>query len=318
MISTAEHRVAGLEPDNLLAFLALLGLLRALDTARSDWCARAYWDDRVQPLRPVLVLATPATQDAIAVAAAQGAEALACVHRFGRSDLNYPSDEARKLLEDSRDPQTTELLDSLMSDGARREDGSVWPTPFCFLFGQGHQHFLSRLSDVPAGRLPSRLAKSRRPADLNAPDFIAKALFSPWTRTDPTDGFRWDPIEDRRYALRAVDPSGDPAGMEHGANRLAAVGLPALSGAFVRRRGETRFLNAATSYASDGTIRITWPIWTVPARLHGIRAVLSHPALAADAPDLSQLAPLGVSSVFRARRISVGKFFNVTAAQRIG
>ena len=27
-----RHRLAGLEPDNLLAFLALLGLLRALDT----------------------------------------------------------------------------------------------------------------------------------------------------------------------------------------------------------------------------------------------------------------------------------------------
>jgi hypothetical protein len=162
------------------------------------------------------------------------------------------------------------------------------------------------------------LAKTRRPPDLNAPDFIARTLFAPWTRNDPTDGLRWDPAEDRRYALRADDPSGDPAGMQHGANRLAAVGLPALPGVAVKRRSETRFLNAATSYGDDGGIRITWPIWTAPARLHGIRALLAHPALAGNAEKISTLAPLGVAFAFRAQRISVGKFFNVTLAERVG
>jgi len=43
----------GLEADNLLAFLALLGLLRALDVARPEWRARASWrgvlsDERLQ------------------------------------------------------------------------------------------------------------------------------------------------------------------------------------------------------------------------------------------------------------------------------
>jgi len=35
------HRLEGLEPDNLLAFLALLGLLRSLETARPAWRPRA-------------------------------------------------------------------------------------------------------------------------------------------------------------------------------------------------------------------------------------------------------------------------------------
>ena len=43
MSEVLAHRLDGLEPDNLLAFLALLGLLRALDAARPDWRARAYW-----------------------------------------------------------------------------------------------------------------------------------------------------------------------------------------------------------------------------------------------------------------------------------
>jgi len=106
--------------------------------------------------------------------------------------------------------------------------------------------------------------------------------------------------------------------MQHGANRLAAIGLPVLLGTVVRRRSETRFLNVATSYAPEGTIQITWPIWTVPARLHGLRALLAHPALAGEAKDIRNLARLGVPFAFRAERISVGKFFNVTAAERLG
>jgi hypothetical protein len=68
----AQHRLDGLEPDNLLAFLALLGLLRALDAARPDWRARAYWQDEPRPLRPVLVLSAPQTREAVVEAAAEG------------------------------------------------------------------------------------------------------------------------------------------------------------------------------------------------------------------------------------------------------
>ena len=45
-----RHRLNGLEPDNLLAFLALLGLLRALQTSRLEWRPRAGWD--LNELRP--------------------------------------------------------------------------------------------------------------------------------------------------------------------------------------------------------------------------------------------------------------------------
>jgi hypothetical protein len=322
MTASTHHRLVGLEPENLLAFLALLGLLRALDKAQPEWRARVYWDVTRPPLRPVLMLAAEQSEEAVATVVAEGAAALAVAHCFDRKDLNFPGIEARKLFGDAEDPLREELLDALMSDGATREDGSIWPTPLCFQFGQGHQHFLSRLADIPIGRLPAKLTRIRHPPALNSPDHIAAALFTSWTRNDATDGLRWDPAEDRRYALRANDPSGNPAGMQHGANRLATVGIAALAGAVVVRRGETRFLNTATSYRPDGRIQITWPIWTVPARLHGIRALLTHPALAANIDEISEtigeLAPLGVAFAFRAQRISVGKFFNVTPAERVG
>ena len=46
-------RLEGLEPDNLLAFLALLGLLRALEASRPTWQPRAAWDVDNPPLRPI-------------------------------------------------------------------------------------------------------------------------------------------------------------------------------------------------------------------------------------------------------------------------
>lgn len=70
-----EHRLDGLEPDNLLAFMALIGLLRALETARPGWRPRAFWDVENHPWRPVLTLAEPQTQKTVAEAAAEGVKA---------------------------------------------------------------------------------------------------------------------------------------------------------------------------------------------------------------------------------------------------
>jgi len=307
----SAYRLEGLEPDNWLAFMALLGLLRALDTARPEWRARAYWDDARRPLRPVLTLAEDVDDATVAAAAADGVATLAKAHVFDRENIRYDRD-AYRAARAAGDPV---LFDALLHDGAGKDDGTLWPSPLCFLFGQGHQNFLDRLAGVPQGRLPGPLANSRKPPDLAAPGYIAASIFAPWQREDPTEGLRWDPAEDRRYALRSRDPSGDPAGMQHGANRLAAIALPLLAGASVKRRQEARFLNRATGYTANGQIKLCWPIWTVPARVQGIVALLAHPALAKDAPDLAAVAPLGVIAVYRAQRISVGKFFNVTAGR---
>jgi hypothetical protein len=316
-MSEANHyRLDGLEPDNLLAFMVLLGLLRALDTARPHWRARVYWDEVRLPLRPVLVLAE-SQLDSVLTAAAEGVSTLSEAHVFDRKDLNFTIDEARAELESGATPLREALLDALMSDAAVRADGRVWPTPLCFLFGQGHQHFLERLGDVPNGKLPKSLAKLKNPPDLNAPHFLGEALLAPWTRSNPTDSFRWDPAEDRRYALRAINPSSDPSGTQHGANRLAAVALPILSGTVILRRNEPRFINLGTAYGHNGRIRISWPIWRRAARIAGLRALLGHPSLSQDEPEADALAPLGVTAVFRAERLSVGKFFNVTVAEKI-
>lgn len=333
MSAQTQHRLEGLEPDNLLAFMALLGLLRALETAEPAWRPRAFWDETQHPLRPVLTLAEAKTREDVAEAAARGVNALARFHEFDRADVSYTREEARVIFErlapSDGEPLSEQerlklacesaVFEALISDGAVREkEDKVWPTPLCFLFGQGHQHFLDRLAYVPSGRLPKKLEKLKSPPDLRSPAYISSALFASWRREDPSDGLRWDPAEDRRYALRADDPSGDPAGAQHGANRLAAIALPLFSTAVVARRGETRLLARGCSYAADGAMQFTWPLWSKPASLAVAAALLARAEMGASAPKLGALpAGAGVFALMRAERISVGKFFNVTAARRL-
>jgi hypothetical protein len=316
-----HHRLQGLEPDNLLAFLTLLGLLRSLEAARPAWRPRAAWDVDHPPLRPVLVITEANNRVAIADAAAEGVSLLARDYEFPpesqgadtfQSDLNYSSSRARQILADApaRGRNCADLWSALMSDAAAKEEGQIEPTPLCLLFGQGHQHFLDRLASVP--RIPVPPVNGRKNAiTLSAADVIAEALFEQWKRQDPTPSFRWDPAEDVRYALRADDPSKSKSTTQHGANRLAAIGLASLTVAPVRHGNRIR-LQLLGAKMGRGPLALYWPIWRDPATLAMIRAVLSHPDLA---DGSAALASLGVVQVRRTHRISVGKFVNFTRAE---
>ncbi len=318
------HRLEGLEPDNLLAFLALLGLLRALETARSNWRPRAAWDLDRPPLRPLLMLTKPQPPMAVCEGAAEGAAALADDYSFPKSvhdgagvqnDLNYAKDTARRLLEraaNGRGRQRADLWSALMCDVAGKDE-KIEATPFCLLFGQGHQHFLDRLATVPRTEAPPPRGRGNKAVTLSAAETLYEALFEPWARQDPTPAFRWDPAEDVRYALRANDPSGEKSTTQHGANRLAALGLPILTVA-PAQRGERVRLQVLGGAFERNEFVFRWPIWREPASLVSIRAVLSHPQLSNGPSALTQF---GVVEVRRARRIGVGKFMNFTRAEPI-
>lgn len=325
----ASHRLIGLESDNLLAFLALLGLLRSLEGMPEGrlLLPRACWELDDPPLRPVLRLSSPVAREEIAEIAAEGLVLLAANHDFGeqnQSDLNYTRAEARTMLEETAktaillDRGRADLLASLMSDAATKEDKNpdaapIAPTPLCLLFGQGHQHFLDRFRDVPLRQpAPPPRGKGKTAVTLSAAECLAEALFSPWHRSDPTFSFRWDPEEDVRYALMAGDPAAPTykLGTQHGANRLAAVGLAALTLIPESRAGRIRPSILGGSSNRDG-FSFTWPIWKEPATLSAIRAMLGHP----DLRKVNGLAHLGVDHVLTARRISVGKFMNFTRAK---
>ncbi|HWB49738.1 MAG TPA: hypothetical protein VG651_11555 [Stellaceae bacterium] len=323
MTVAESHRLDGLEPDNLLAFLALLGLLRALETADPGLYPRAAWDVDRPPLRPRLFVAREAAAEQISEIAAAGIETIATSYEFaGRKDLNYARKECRELLtrgakaSSAGDRARIDLLASLMSDAAIKDDRTepVDPTPLCLLFGQGHQHFLERLAGVPCEAGPPPRGRGKSTVTVSASQCLAEALFQSWRRDDPTSSFRWDPAEDVRYSLMAGDPT-DTAyktRTQHGANRLATVGLAALTLVPETRAGRVRPAIIGGRFNADG-FSFAFPIWRDAATLAAVRALLCHPNLR----EPEGLKHLGVDHVVVAQRISVGKFMNFSRARPI-
>ena len=311
------HRLDGLEPDNLLAFMALLGLLRTLEEARPDWRPRVSWTVDEPPLRPCLHVAEEVADNALVEAVAEGLAALAPRHDFeGLSDLTLLPDEAIRRLQTAADSDryTADLWAALVSNAAIAHDGKkAEPTPLCLMFGQGHQHFLSRLASVPQQTVPPKRGAGRNKSGISETECLHEALFVPWKRPDATDSFRWDPNEDVRYALRARDPTDSKTKetTQHGANRLAAVGLSVLTVVPRYRAGRVRLALLGGCREPDGAHTLSWPIWREPIGLAGIRTLIDHPHL--DHPRTR--AALGVVERRNARRISVGKYMSFTRAE---
>ena len=88
MTERLTYRLNGLEPDNLLAFLALLGLLRTLEHARPTWRTRVAWTVEAPPVRPMLTATAAVADDEIVAAVAQGLNDLARRHQIGQHGAN--------------------------------------------------------------------------------------------------------------------------------------------------------------------------------------------------------------------------------------
>jgi len=298
----------GLEVDNLLAFLALLGLLRALEASVPEWRPRASWVEN--PWEARLHLAEERSKDQVAAAAGKGLDQLSeKLDPDGRNDVSFTTDEFRKYAQRLKgDAVAAKLVVALAAEWPAKRDGTVQAAPLVMMFGQGHQHFLARLVAVARGELPERLRKAKHPPDLHDPKKIAEALFAPWRRDDDADGFRWDPEEDQRYALRFGDPSrAGAAPTVHGANRLAALGLLSFP-CMPRARGH----GVPGSVRDAEGVAFVWPVWLTPLSLRTIEALLSHPDVVGGRP--SRLRELGVAALYRARRVPNAKFMNVKRA----
>ncbi|MCS7269295.1 MAG: hypothetical protein NZ704_14680 [Geminicoccaceae bacterium] len=314
-------RLEGLEPDNFLAFLALLGLLRALEEAEREldekerWWPRASWDVDRPPWRPRLHLASPVERGELFERVERGIAAFREALDFrGRKMPDFAPNEYRALVEEAARDATGRLrLDVLGSVATDQvfDEGTTTPTPLCLMSGQGHQFFLERMAEVP---FPGASTGASKPSNRNDElHDLKRALLDVWRRSDSASGysFRWDPYETARQAFMAGDPT-DPKfklGTEKGANRLAAIGLTALP--VVAEDG--RWVSVPGAYAESGGIELVWPIWREPASLAAIRALLAHPRLS----EPEALRHLGVVAVMRTRIERIGRFKNVGRAEAV-
>ena len=144
---SARVPLPGLEADNLLAFLALLGLLRALETARPDWRPRVSWNG--SPFQADLHLNAAPEQSEIATAASAGIEKVIENFQFkDRKNVDFDRKGYREFAMRMRtDPATAALAAALTVECPAKRAGGLQAAPLVMMFGQGHQNFLERLVD---------------------------------------------------------------------------------------------------------------------------------------------------------------------------
>lgn len=189
---------------------------------------------------------------------------------------------------------TVDMLASFGVEMSGDPNERIAPTPFCFITGSGHQWFLDT-----ARKLMSHASESK----------LREALFQPWTYADEKLTMRWDPLDDRRYALMDRDPTADDnkSTTVWMANLLAYIAL-------------ANFPCVATECgpATGGWLRtkesitFTWPVWRRPLTRDAIRSLLALRAFAAPSDEAERtqsredLRSRGVEAVYSARRIQVG------------
>jgi hypothetical protein len=189
---------------------------------------------------------------------------------------------------------TANLLASFGSEVADLDNERIQPTAFCFITGSGHQWFLDTARQLMAVASAIKLRE---------------ALFQPWAYTDEKLTMRWDPLDDRRYALMDRDPTAtdNKSTTVWMANLLAYFALGFFPSASVRRGSAT-----AGWLPGKDTQAFRWPIWKTALRAETIRSILCHRALAAsdfeaDRRTLrAELRARGIEAIFSAQRIQVG------------
>ena len=176
-----------------------------------------------------------------------------------------------------------------------KKSGQIRDTSFRTMSGAGNQHFLESMK---------KLAGLTTAADLT------HALFEEWAYTDEQPSMRWDARDDRRYALRWRNPSGDPPRTVRGANRLAIEALRLLPTAPVGKG------IATTGFRRESTgNHFTWPVWDSPLSVDAVRSVLGLSQLEVTKRDhVSELQARGVVELYRSTRRTVGKYVIFTPA----
>lgn len=200
------------------------------------------------------------------------------------------------------DRASLELLAAFGSDAVRQGNSeAIAPTPFCFITGSGHQYFLDT-----ARQLMARVTA----------EHVTRMLFQAWDYLDEGLSMRWDPIEDRRYALMDRDPTASdnkPRTM-WAANLLAYRALALFPSTSIEGK------LATAGWDSPGRT-FTWPLWGDPLTVDGVRSLVQLRELIADQPDDVILRAKGILAAYRARRIDVGtgpnRKVNFSPARRI-
>lgn len=292
---STEHLCEGPDAGQLLGFLCSLGLLDAATRSLPDKSVRMGFRWHAVGWRPVLSVDAPLETDELVAVLHDWISRQVDVaeHNLLGDDLPCPVEAFVELAHEAAGAPDRATADRLAAFGvAHADDDRIEDTAFRTMSGAGHQHFIGF---------------SRQIAATTTADQVRAALFSPWTYEDPGPSMRFDPADDRRYALRADNPSNAsssaPIRTVRGANALAVEGLRLLPVVPTTRGVATTLV--------DSSVRppvVRWPLWGGPLSRDAAAGLLAHPRPAG--------AP-GIQAVFECRRLTVGKFRGFTPARRV-
>ena len=292
-----------LDAANPLAFLAALGLFRVLTRAWPQHQPRLGWERQGGVWRPIIISSpTAKPRDVVAAVHAQLAS-MANHPAFTFADnLKVPKPVFRSFAENAAqndaDHIAAEFAAAFACDALTTDEGDVQDTGFRTMSGAGHQHFLAFMNQL---------------ARVTTEENLHSALFAPWRYDEQKLSMRWDPADDRRYALRWSDPSGDVIRTVRGANRLAIEALPLFPVAPVGRKVETTGFGSPYGRGTNWT----WRIWETPVPLNVCRSLLALSGLQEEIPDRATLRARGIVEIYRCERITIGKFRNFTQSQAV-
>jgi len=305
--------LVGLDGSNPLAFLAALGTLRTLSLAWPERNVKMAWRQHSGAWRPFISASNPPldeTPDSENCVVDQLTSRLKCMAdhpalRVPERNLKVRSAPFREYLvaatnnASPADRLFPDFAASLGTEGAVEKTGKNKGTIR-----------RSALQMVNGGKRQDYIPVINELIDACTGDHIRNTLFQKWHYQDSMVALnlRWDPVDNRRYALRWDDPSEQKTrrtGSQLGANRLAIEAIPFFPVVAVGRDSRT------AGFAPSGSVeRFSWPIWIHPANADVCRSLIALEQLQEDAAriDTSRLRSLGIREVFRCQRYAVDKY----------
>jgi hypothetical protein len=302
----SEWYLSGLNGGNPLAFLAALGTLRSMSLAWPYSRVLMRWEVSDGAWRPYIKTSETIEQESLIPALHEQLQRMVDhpAFAFGK-DLAMDAAEFRDVAIRAQDQ--AKYGDSYFADfvaafaceavvvGKGAKPNQIQDTALRTMSGAGHQHFIAFMA---------QLAKE------TTEEHLRETLFSMWTYSDPKPSMRWDPVDDRRHALRWKEPTRDEIQTVRGANRLAIEALPLLPVMPVGKYLET----TGFSQRRGEGVQWTWPIWERPLGVDTVRSLLALRALQQLQPPRGQLRTVGVVEIYRSQRITQDKRRNFTPA----
>ena len=307
MTVSSELELSGLDGSNPLAFLAALGALRSLDAAYPDTQLEMRWlPDSGKWTPSIQWHGTEITRSTLCSSLIEYLAAppqMELLEQIG-DNLTIAPNRFRYLASEALDEESrvdADFLAAFGSDGTyqphSKDRSLIQDTGLRTMSGAGHQHFIKFMRHI---------------IEQTTSAHLEQTLFENWRYQDEGRGLnlRWDPMDDRRYAMRWKNPSSDPNMTMRGANRLAIEAIPWFSTTVGGRKLET---TGFKTIPRQGTF-FYWPIWDRWLAPAAVGTILRHPAVSEEQVEL----PEGIVRVFRSQRITVGKFRNFTPAVAVG